>query len=125
MFRSSCAQPIDLQLGYGGEEGEDSAKINCANYQIWGIYWGMLSLVKSLAGDTAAWAALFQNTMSRTLEAHRRFSGQGVAEEVVCLTMDASPGLIGVAGWRNRDYLRLDASRLCKNLKTRKDDRPE
>ena len=71
IFWASCVQPVDLMMAYSSEDGTAA---NFPNFQIWRGFWGMLSLLQSLARDTAVWPTLFQNKLTRTVALHRRFS---------------------------------------------------
>ena len=106
MFWESCVQPADLLLTYGSAS---CLTVNCANFQIWSGYWGMMSLLQTLSKDEEAWSSLYKNTLVRTIAPHRRFSGPRIIEDVRWITTDATPRIIGVVNLRARNYIRVDA----------------
>ena len=112
MFWASFVQLVDLLLTYGSE---DCATASCPNLQIWSGYWDMLSLLGNLSQDEVAWPTLFGNSLIRTVALSRRFPGPGILEEVSRITTDATPSIIGVADWRDRTYIRVDAESNVRN----------
>lgn len=73
MFWASCVQPVDLLLTYGSE---DCSAISFPNFHIWTGYWGMMSLLQTLARYEKLRPSLFRNSHSATLALRRRFSGR-------------------------------------------------
>ena len=106
MFWDSGAQPVDLLMAFGIEDGN---VINFPNCQIRSEFLDMLSLLQSLAAETTSWPTLFQNKLTGAVALHRRFPGPRVTEEVRRITTGSTPSIIGVVDWYTRTYIRAPA----------------
>ena len=112
LFWSSCVQPLDLLITYGGE---DCSGVNCSDFRICNVYWDMLSLSKALSSYVEMRPTHFCNQLLRTLALRQRFSGPMVVEKVRWISTDAAPQVIGAVDWRGISYIRADAEEIMKD----------